>query len=99
MKIDKLYRLCYVSYDENIEGNFFTTREEALKDLENMKGEVEELYVNEDGLPIDSFIYLQEIQINELDDIPFSNKDEIVSEWIPDLDIEEDEEIYYMWSK
>lgn len=97
MKIDKIYMLSYISSDEHVEGNFYTTKEEALENIEEMKDKIEEIYANDGMYPIDSKIWLKEIDIEEMGDNigDYYSNIKIISEWVPDF--EEDETIYYMW--
>lgn len=91
MKIDKIYRLMYTSWDAISEGDFYTTREEALKDLDAIKQKIEELYADADGYPADGIIYLRTINMYDLDDIPYLDTgDEIISKWIIDKEYTED---------
>lgn len=89
MKIEKIYRLVYVSDDsKDCKSSFFTDKKSAINYLEDMKDDISKLYEEYDNCehPFGAGIHLQEIILDEVEDIDFFANTEKISEWVFDED-------------
>ena len=88
MKVDNIYRLesrIYFKDRITINDKFYTSKEEALQQLADLKSETEEAYADCDGIKYGTCIALQEIELTDIEDIDFYAKEEILlSEWVCD---------------
>lgn len=98
-KLDAIYRLVYESSDANYEDNFYASEKEALASLDHIKYAIEELNEDYYDYPAGSCIYLQKIVLNDVEDIDYCASKELISEWVPDLDVDEGEDELWCWSR
>lgn len=104
LKVDKIYRFV-VNGDlyEYPESDFYISKEAALLYLKDFKDEVAESHADFDGLPFDTVIVLQEIDLNNVDDIDYNAKEVTISEWVFDeettKEIGSETELYGRWEE
>ncbi len=104
LKVDKIYRFV-VNGDlyEYPESDFYISKEAALLYLKDFQDEVAESHADFDGLPFDTIIVLQEIDLNNVDDIDYNAKQTSVCEWVLDeettKEIGSETELYGMWEE
>lgn len=87
MKVDSIYRLeSRVDFMDNITINnkFYTSKEEALQQLADLKSEIEEASADCDGIEYGIHILLQEIKLTDIEDIDFYAKEILISKWACD---------------
>ncbi|MDY4128827.1 hypothetical protein [Peptostreptococcus porci] len=109
MKIEKIYRLAIDEYDTPTT-DFYTSKEEALSQLEDFKELLREEDYMGDGFEFGTSIILQCFSLNTLDDIyDECDTEDTVSEWVIDKDYTYDyqkdravagittEEVFGMW--
>ena len=87
MKVDSLYKLeSRIDFMDNITINnkFYTSKEEALQQLADLKSEIEEAYADCDGIEYSTCIVLQEIKLTDIEDIDFYAKEIPLSKWVCD---------------
>lgn len=87
MKVDSIYRLeSRIDFMDNITINnkFYTSKEEALQQLADLKSEIEEAYADCDGIEYGTCIALQEIKLIDIEDIDIYAKEIPLSKWVCD---------------
>ena len=86
MKVDKIYRL-----ENNIDfmsrititEDFYTSKEEALQQLADLKSEIEEIYAD-DGIEYGAHIVLEEIKFIGVEGLDIYTKEIPLSKWVCD---------------
>ena len=87
MKVDSIYRLeSRIDFNDRITINdkFYTSKEEALQQLEDLKSEIEEAYADCDCIEYGTCIALQEIKLIDIEDIDIYAKEIPLSKWVCD---------------
>lgn len=86
MKVNKIYRL-----ENNIDfmsrititDDFYTSKEEALQQLADLKSEIEEVYAD-DGIEYGRYIVLEEIKFIGVEGLDIYTKEIPLSKWVCD---------------
>ena len=80
MKVDKLYKLSCHGLNGFYETDFYSSKEEAIKQLENFKEMIREEDDNEEE--IDTEIILHSIKLDNVDDLLYYSFENVVSKWV-----------------
>lgn len=86
MKVDSIYRLeSRIDFMDNITINdkFYTSKEEALQQLADLKSEIEEVYAD-DGIEYGAYIALEEIKFIGVEGLDIYTKEIPLSKWVCD---------------